>query len=128
MAVSLSTPILVVDDYNTMVRILRNLLRQLGFSNIDEASDGASALNKMRAKQYQLVISDWGMAPMNGGELLQRVRADERLKDTPFVMVTNDGRADADTAMTRAGGGATIVKPFNAVALKQKLVSVLGEF
>ncbi len=128
MAVSLSTPILVVDDYNTMVRILRNLLRQLGFSNIDEASDGAAALNKMRAKQYQLVISDWGMAPMNGGELLQRVRADDRLKDTPFVMVTNDGRPDADSAVRRAGAGATIVKPFNAMALKQKLVSVLGDF
>jgi len=128
MAVSLTTPILVVDDYNTMVRILRNLLRQLGFSNIDEASDGTAALNKMRTKQYQLVISDWGMAPMNGGELLQRVRADDRLKDTPFVMLTTDVRADTDSVVCRAGGGATIVKPFNAVALKQKLVSVLGEF
>lgn len=128
MAVSMTTPILVVDDYNTMVRILRNLLRQLGFSNIDEASDGATALNKMRAKPYQLVISDFAMAPMTGGELLQRVRADERLKNTPFVMVTTDARADASRVVDRAGNGACIVKPFNAPALKQKLVAVLGDF
>ncbi len=128
MAVSQSMPILVVDDYNTMVRIMRNLLRQLGFTNIDEASDGAAALNKLRSKSYQLVISDWGMAPMNGGELLQRVRADERLKDMPFVMVTGEGRQDADHVVQRAGGGATIVKPFNAQALKTKLETVLGAF
>ncbi len=128
MAVCMTTPILVVDDYNTMVRILRNLLRQLGFTNVDEASDGATALSKLKARSYQLVISDWGMAPMNGGELLAQVRADERLKDTPFVMVTGEGRVEADGVVKRAGLGATIVKPFNALALKSKLVSVLGEF
>lgn len=128
MAVCMTTPILVVDDYNTMVRIMRNLLRQIGFTNIDEASDGATALSKLKSKPYQLVISDWGMAPMNGGELLAQVRADERLKDMPFVMVTGEGRVEADGVVRRAGLGATIVKPFNAMALKQKLVAVLGEF
>lgn len=128
MAVCMTTPILVVDDYNTMVRILRNLLRQIGFTCIDEASDGAAALAKLRSRSYQLVISDWTMAPMNGGELLAHVRADERLKDTPFVMVTGEGRIEADRVVARAGIGATIVKPFNALALKQKLVSLLGEF
>ncbi|MGE3142260.1 MAG: response regulator [Hyphomonadaceae bacterium] len=125
MAISMTMPILVVDDYNTMLRILRNLLRQLGFTNIDEANDGAAALNKLRAKPYQLVISDWNMAPMSGPELLQRLRADERLQRTPFLMVTADGR---DGVPDRSGASASITKPFNAVALKQKLVSVLGEF
>ena len=122
MAISMTMPILVVDDYNTMLRILRNLLRQLGFTNIDEANDGAAALKKLQAKPYQLVISDWNMAPMNGAQLLAQLRADERLKDTPFVMVTSDSADDSPRE------GAYIMKPFNAQALKQKLVSVLGEF
>ena len=116
-----------VDDYNTMLRILRNLLRQLGFTNIDEANDGATALNKLRSKAYQLVISDWNMAPMNGAELLQRLRVDERHRDTPFLMVTTDGR-EALSAAERNGAATSIVKPFNAVTLKQKLVAVLGDF
>ena len=120
MAVSKSMPILIVDDYNTMIRILRNLLRQLGFSNIDEASDGRTALAKMKSKEYALVISDWGMEPMTGVELLEHVRADDRMRATPFLMVANDneGELDADC----------IVKPFNAQTLKTKLVSVLGAF
>ncbi|MFT3727371.1 MAG: response regulator [Terricaulis sp.] len=127
MAISTTMPILIVDDYNTMIRILRNLLRQLGFSNIDEASDGRTALTKMRAKDYALVISDSSMAPMSGLELLQRVRADERMSATPFVMVSNDGGDEANAA-TRAGASSYIVKPFNAQALKTKLVTVLGAF
>ena len=78
MSVSMTMPILIVDDYNTMIRIMRNLLRQLGFTNIDEANDGAAALAKMRAKDYALVISDCAHGPMTGMEFLQRVRADER--------------------------------------------------
>jgi two-component system chemotaxis response regulator CheY len=120
MAVSKSMPILIVDDYNTMIRILRNLLRQLGFSNIDEASDGRTALAKMKSKDYALVISDWGMEPMTGVELLEQVRADDRMRATPFLMVANDN--DGDLAAD------CIVKPFNAQALKTKLVSVLGAF
>jgi two-component system chemotaxis response regulator CheY len=128
MAVSTSMPILIVDDYNTMIRILRNLLRQLGFSNIDEASDGRTALSKLRSKDYALVISDCGMAPMSGLELLQRMRADERTATTPFVMVANDNDSDDTNAAARAGLSTYIVKPFTAQTLKTKLIAVLGAF
>ena len=127
MAVSMTMPILIVDDYNTMIRILRNLLRQLGFSNIDEASDGQTALAKMRQKQYALVISDWSMEPMTGIELLQRIRADDRMRALPFVMVANDNDGSANAA-DRAGASTYIMKPFTAQGLKSKLVSVLGAF
>lgn len=126
MAVTMTMPILIVDDYNTMIRILRNLLRQIGFSNIDEASDGVTALAKMRTKDYALVISDSNMAPMSGLELLQRVRAGERTSGLPFVMVTNDGEG-GDAAVDRAGA-TCIAKPFNAQSLKDKLVGVIGAF
>jgi two-component system chemotaxis response regulator CheY len=127
MSVSMTMPILIVDDYNTMIRILRNLLRQLGFSNIDEANDGGAALAKMRAKDYALVISDCSMAPMTGLELLQRVRADERTKATPFIMVASDANEGA-VAERRAGASAYIVKPFTAQSLKSKLVPLIGAF
>ena len=127
MAVTMTMPILIVDDYNTMIRILRNLLRQLGFSNIDEANDGAAALAKMRSKDYALVISDASMAPMTGVELLQRVRADARMSKTPFLMVANDN-SEGQTAARRGGASSYIVKPFNAQSLKTNLVSVLGAF
>lgn len=127
MSVSMTMPILIVDDYNTMIRILRNCLRQLGFTNIDEASDGRTALAKMQSKSYGLVISDWTMAPMTGMELLQRVRADERTATTPFVMLANDND-EGSAAETRAGASSYVVMPFNAQALKQKLVPVLGAF
>ena len=127
MAVLMTMPILIVDDYNTMIRILRNLLRQLGFSNIDEASDGRTALTKLRTKEYALVISDWNMEPMTGLELLNRVRADERYKATPFLMVAND-TGEQHAAAGRAGVSSFIVKPFTAQVLKAKLVSVLGAF
>jgi two-component system chemotaxis response regulator CheY len=125
MAVSMTMPILIVDDYNTMIRILRNLLRQLGFSNIDEASDGRAALAKLRSKDYALVISDCSMAPMSGIELLQHIRADERTKATPFVMVAND---NDEGAQAEIGAADYIVKPFSAQSLKEKLVPVLGAF
>ena len=127
MAVDLSMPILVVDDYNTMIRIMRNLLRQLGFTNIDEACDGRTALAKMQSKSYGLVISDWTMAPMTGMELLQHVRADERTAATPFVMLANDND-DGETAEARAGASSYLVMPFTAAALKERLVPVLGDF
>ncbi|GIK49622.1 MAG: response regulator [Hyphomonadaceae bacterium] len=125
MSVSMTMPILIVDDYNTMIRILRNLLRQLGFSQIDEANDGAAALAKMRAKPYGLVISDTSMTPMTGVELLQRVRADARLAHTPFLMVANDS-AEGQAAARRAGAASYIVKPFNAQSLRLNIASVLG--
>jgi two-component system, chemotaxis family, chemotaxis protein CheY len=127
MAVSMNMPILIVDDYNTMIRILRNLLRQLGFSNIDEASDGRTALAKLLDKDYGLVISDCSMMPMSGLELLRQARADARIKPTPFVMVAND---NDESAQAEIGDGASsyIVMPFSAQALKSKLVPVLGAF
>ncbi|MCF8473192.1 MAG: response regulator [Emcibacter sp.] len=121
-------PILIVDDYKTMLRIIRNLLKQLGFDNVDEASDGSEALNKMRSKSYSLIISDWNMEPMTGYELLKEVRADEILKKTPFIMVTAESKTDNVIAAKKAGVNNYIVKPFNAATLKQKLSSVLGEF
>lgn len=127
MAAAMTTPILIVDDYNTMIRIVRNLLRQLGFSHIDEANDGATALAKMRTKSYGLVISDANMAPMTGLELLRQVRANERTRQTPFVMIAGDP-AEGAAAEARAGASAYVVKPFNAQTLKSKLAPVLGVF
>ncbi|MCK9994235.1 MAG: two-component system, chemotaxis family, chemotaxis protein CheY [Alphaproteobacteria bacterium] len=128
MAVDLSMQVLVVDDYKTMIRIIRNLLKQLGFENVDEAEDGSAALAKMRAKQYGLVISDWNMEPMTGYELLKEVRADDRLKETPFIMVTAESKTENVIAAKKAGVNNYIVKPFNAATLKGKMASVLGEF
>lgn len=128
MAVDKAMSILIVDDYKTMLRIIRNLLKQLGFSNVDEASDGAEALNKMRSKSYGLIISDWNMEPMTGYELLKEVRSDDILKKTPFIMVTAESKTDNVIAAKKAGVNNYIVKPFNAATLKQKLSSVLGDF
>ena len=121
-------PILIVDDYKTMLRIIHNLLKQIGFDNIDEATDGSMALQKMRRKKYSLVISDWNMEPMTGYELLKEVRADTELKPTPFIMVTAESKTDNVIAAKKAGVNNYIVKPFNAATLKQKLVTVLGDF
>jgi two-component system, chemotaxis family, chemotaxis protein CheY len=129
MAVDLSMQVLVVDDYKTMVRIIRNLLIQLGFQNVDEAADGKQALDKLRSgAKYGLVISDWNMEPMTGYELLREVRADEKLKGTPFIMVTAESKTENVIAAKKAGVNNYIVKPFNAATLKGKLASVLGDF
>jgi two-component system, chemotaxis family, chemotaxis protein CheY len=128
MAVDLNAPVLVVDDYQTMIRIIRNLLKQLGFENVDEAADGTEALKKMRTTKYGLVISDWNMEPMTGYELLREVRADELLKPTPFIMVTAESKTENVIAAKKAGVNNYIVKPFNAATLKSKMASVLGDF
>ncbi len=128
MAVDLSMPILIVDDYKTMLRIVRNLLKQLGFDNVDEATDGSMALSKMRGKKYQLVISDWNMEPMTGYELLKEVRSDDTLKGTAFIMVTAESKAENVVAAKKAGVNNYIVKPFNAATLKGKIAAVLGDF
>ncbi len=128
MAVDMTMPVLVVDDYKTMIRIIRNLLKQLGFQNVDEAEDGAAALSKLRTKQYGLVISDWNMEPMTGYELLKEVRADDKLKGTPFIMVTAESKTENVIAAKKAGVNNYIVKPFNAATLKGKMQSVIGEF
>lgn len=128
MAVDMDMPILVVDDYKTMVRIIRNLLKQLGFSNVDEASDGEEAFKKVQDKKYGLVISDWNMEPMTGYELLQRIRGDEKLKKLPFIMVTAESKTENVVAAKKAGASNYIVKPFNAGTLKTKMTNVIGEF
>ena len=128
MAVDKNLPILVVDDYNTMRRIIKNLLKQLGLENVDEAADGGEALVKLKEKSFKLIISDWNMEPMTGFELLQRVRADEALKEIPFLMVTAESKPENVVAAKQAGVSNYIVKPFNAETLKGKLVAILGQF
>jgi len=119
-------PVLIVDDYKTMLRIIRNLLKQLNFDNVDEAEDGNAALEKLRAKSYGLVISDWNMEPMTGLELLKHVRSDDKLKNLPFIMVTAESKTENVIAAKAAGVSNYIVKPFNAATLKAKIDSVLA--
>ena len=126
MAVDPSMPILVVDDYSTMIRIIRNLLRQLGFEDVDDASDGSVALSKMQIKRYGLVISDWNMEPMTGYELLKQVRSDPSLSATPFIMVTAESKTENVIAAKQAGVNNYIVKPFNADTLKTKIEAVFA--
>jgi two-component system, chemotaxis family, chemotaxis protein CheY len=128
MAVNKNMNILIVDDYKTMLRIIRNLLNQIGFDKIDEAMDGKEAFTKLRDKEYQLVISDWNMEPMSGYELLKSVRADEKLKALPFILVTAESKTENVIAAKKAGVNNYIVKPFNAETLKTKLMAVLGPF
>src|SRR5579859_3263352 len=127
MAVDMSMSVLVVDDYNTMIRIIRNLLKQLGFENIDDASDGSAALNKMRSKKYGLVISDWNMEPMTGFDLLKEVRGDPNLAMTPFIMVTAESKTENVIAAKKAGVNNYLVKPFNAATLKSKIEAVFPD-
>ena len=124
MAFDTSMPILVVDDYNTMVRIIRNLLRQLGFQDVDDAADGSAALSKMEGKKYGLVISDWNMEPMTGIQLLREVRADSKLKNLPFIMITAESKTENVVAAKQAGANNYIIKPFNAETLKHKIEAV----
>ena len=127
MAVDVSMPVLVVDDYNTMIRIIRNLLKQLGFEDVDDASDGSAALAKLREKKYGLVISDWNMEPMTGYELLKEVRSDPGLNKTPFIMVTAESKTENVIAAKKAGVNNYIVKPFNAATLQTKIEAVFSE-
>ena len=127
MAIDLSMPVLVVDDYKTMIRIIRNLLKQLGFSDIDDAADGTEALTKMHQRKYGLIISDWNMEPMTGYELLKEVRTDEGLARTAFIMVTAESKTENVIAAKKAGVNNYIVKPFNAATLKSKIDAVFGE-
>ena len=127
MAVDLSMPVLVVDDYKTMVRIIRNLLKQLGFSDVDDAADGTEAFSKMQQRKYGLVISDWNMEPMTGYELLKEVRSDDGLNRTPFIMVTAESKTENVIAAKKAGVSNYIVKPFNAATLKAKIDAVFGD-
>jgi two-component system, chemotaxis family, chemotaxis protein CheY len=124
MSLSLSMPILVVDDTATMTCIIGNLLSKLGFTNVDTASDGSTALTKMTQKRYRLVISDWKMKPMSGHELLMMVRAEPELADARFIMVTSESKIERVIAAKKAGVDAYIGIPFTAATLKSKIEEV----
>lgn len=126
MAVPKQMPILIVDDYKTMLRIVRNLLKTLGFDNVDEATDGTMALQMIAVKQYGLIISDWNMEPMSGYELLKNVRGNEKTRALPFIMVTAESKTENVIAAKQAGVSNYIVKPFNAETLKTKMEAVFG--
>jgi two-component system chemotaxis response regulator CheY len=128
MAVDMNMNVLIVDDYKTMLRIIENLLKQLGFKNVHQATDGSVALKVLREVPCGLVISDWNMVPMTGLQLLKEVRADERLKATPFIMITAESKTENVIAAKEAGVNNYIVKPFNSETLKQKISAVLGNF
>ena len=127
MALDPSISVLIVDDALTMARIIRNLLRRIGFNDIDEAPGGAAALAKMKLRRYGLVISDWNMEPMSGIDLLRQIRADPSLGDIPFIMVTAESRREHVIEAKEAGANNYIVKPFNVQTLKAKIEAVLGK-
>jgi len=126
MIADFAMPILVVDDYHTMVRIIRNLLKQIGYENVDDAANGEEALRKIKEKPYKLIISDWNMDPMTGFQLLQKVRETRGSADIPFIMVTAESKTDNVIAARRAGVNHYIVKPFNAATLKSKIDAVFA--
>lgn len=128
MAVNMQMRILIVDDFKTMLKIIENLLRQLGFKNIDEASDGQKALEKLKENKYDLILSDWNMEPMTGFDLLKSVRADPATKQIPMILITAESKVENIVAAKQAGVNNYIVKPFNAVTLKEKLTAVIGSF
>ena len=128
MPISKTMPILIVDDYKTMLRIVRGLLNQLGFNNIDEATDGSMAWDMVQKKPYGLIVSDWNMEPMSGFELLKLVRGNQATRPSPFIMVTAESKPENVIAAKQAGVSNYIVKPFNAETLKVKMSSVIGEF
>jgi two-component system chemotaxis response regulator CheY len=116
--------VLVVDDFPTMRRIIKNLLKQIGFEDIDEAEDGVQALNKLKSKSYGLIVSDWNMPNMEGIDLLRNVRQDTVLKDIPFLMVTAEAEKEKVIEAIKAGVDNYIVKPFTAEVLKEKLEKI----
>jgi two-component system, chemotaxis family, chemotaxis protein CheY len=118
--------VLIVDDYKTMLRVIRNLLIQIGFKNVDEATDGTMALDMVAKKKYDLIISDWNMEPMTGFDLLKSIRAANN--NVPFIMVTAESKAENIIAAKSAGVNNYIIKPFSADTLRAKIVSVMGAF
>jgi two-component system chemotaxis response regulator CheY len=121
-----SIKILIVDDYKTMLRIIRNVLRQIGLLNVDEANDGAEAFAMLKTGDYGLVISDWNMQPITGLDLLQQVRADDRLAKLPFIMVTAESKVENIVAAKQAGVSNYVVKPFSAETLRSKIDTVFA--
>jgi two-component system chemotaxis response regulator CheY len=130
MTVNTDMNVMIVDDYKTMLRVIRNLLSQINFKNVDEASDGGQALELLRHKPYGLIISDWNMEPMSGLDLLKNVRQapEKNINSIPFIMVTAENKMENVVAAKQAGVNNYIVKPFSAEILKSKIAAVLGEF
>ena len=128
MSAVLNTPVLVVDDFKTTIKIVYTLLKQLGFTQMDDAASGDEALQKLRSGKFGLVISDWNMQPMTGIDLVKAMRADPALKGTPVIMITAEAKPENVSTAKSAGANGYIVKPFNAGSLKEKLTSVLGAF
>lgn len=116
--------ILVVDDFSTMRRIIKNLLRDLGFSNVEEADDGTTALPMLKTGKFQFLITDWNMPGMSGFDLLKAVRADNALKNLPVLMVTAEAKRDQIIAAAQAGVNGYVVKPFTAAVLKEKIEKI----
>jgi two-component system chemotaxis response regulator CheY len=117
--------ILVVDDFATMRKVIRNLLKQVGYENIVEAEDGVTALRTLKSQKIDLIISDWNMPNMTGLELLKAVRADEEIKTTPFLMVTAEALQDNVITAVKAGVSNYIVKPFTAEVLNEKIKKII---
>ena len=118
------TKFLVVDDFSTMRRIVRNLLKELGYTNVDEAEDGSMALSKLRSEQFDFVISDWNMPVMDGLTMLQQIRADPALAKLPVLMVTAEAKKENIIAAAQAGANGYVVKPFTAATLDEKLAKI----
>lgn len=116
--------ILVVDDFSTMRRIVRNLLKELGFSNVQEAEDGIDALKKLRAETFNFVVSDWNMPNMTGIDLLREIRKDPALKHLPVLMVTAEAKRENIIEAAQAGASGYVVKPFTAITLDEKLQKI----
>ncbi len=116
---------LVVDDFPTMRRIVRNLLKELGYSNVDEAEDGAAGLARLRSGAYEFVISDWNMPNLDGLAMLKEIRADAALKHLPVLMVTAESKKENIIAAAQAGASGYVVKPFTAATLDEKLNKIL---
>ncbi|MBI3584782.1 MAG: chemotaxis response regulator CheY [Nitrospinae bacterium] len=119
--------VLLVDDFATMRKIVRNILGQLGIKNVDEADDGSTALPKLKQNKYDIVISDWNMPKMTGLDLLKAVRSDENLKSLPFLMVTAEALKDNIVAAAQAGISDYVVKPFTAATLEEKLKKIFAK-
>ena len=126
MAIDTSMKVLVVDDFATMRRIVKGVLKQLGFSNIVEAEDGTAALDALKKEKVGLIVSDWNMPKMTGLDLLKAVRSDEGLKETPFIMVTAEGQKENVIEAVKAGVSNYIVKPFTPETFNEKLEKVFG--
>ena len=117
--------ILVVDDFPTMRRIVRNLLKELGYANVDEAEDGAAGLARLRAGSYDFVISDWNMPNLDGLAMLKEIRADATLSHLPVLMVTAESKKENIIAAAQAGASGYVVKPFTAATLDEKVTKIL---